>query len=189
MAAGGHATITGLRIKKEPEEEEKIRTHTEQVQENVRTPSVKVEPKLATDKKPKPKGSKSSVKKAKSVGSRKSGLSNLSSVSTLYLKQKTKVEEARVRLKYAKQEADLLKERAALEAKMNILDKERQFEECNQGLNALNECFDLEPSDEEDEEEESNDSDTTNNRETRVKQYVEEQNRIAGAYSSQPNQQ
>lgn len=54
MAAGGHATITGLRIKKEPEEEEKIRTHTEQVQENVRTPSVKVEPKLenpATDKK------------------------------------------------------------------------------------------------------------------------------------------
>lgn len=129
------------------------------------------------------------MKKAKSVGSRKSGLSNLSSVSTLYLKQKTKVEEARVRLKYAKQEADLLKERAALEAKMNILDKERQFEECNQGLNALNECFDLEPSDEEDEEEESNDSDTTDNRETRVKQYVEEQNRIAGAYSSQPNQQ
>lgn len=106
----------------------------------------KIQPQI---KKPKPKGSKSSVKKAKSVGSRKSGLSNLSSVSTLYLKQKTKVEEARVRLKYAKQEADLLKERAALEAKMNILDKERQFEECNQGLNALNECFDLEPSDEE----------------------------------------
>lgn len=54
MAVGGHATITGHRIKKEPEEEEKIRTHTEQVQENVRTPSGKVEPKLenpATDKK------------------------------------------------------------------------------------------------------------------------------------------
>lgn len=49
-----------------------------------------------------------------------------------------------------------------------------QFEECNQGLNALNECFDLKPSDEEDVEEKSNDSDTTDNRETRVKQYVEE---------------
>ncbi|XP_052695985.1 uncharacterized protein LOC128174476 [Crassostrea angulata] len=145
----------------------------------------KIQPQIKT---PNQRDPKTSVKKAKSVGSRKSGLSNLSSVSTLYLKQKTKVEEARVRLKYAKQEAELLKERAALEAKMNILDKERQFEECNQGLNALNECFDLEPSDEEDEEEESNDSDTTDNRETRVKQYFEEQNRIAGAYSSQPNQ-
>lgn len=191
MAAGGHATITGLRIKKEPEEEEKIRTHTEQVQEMLEplqekwNRNWKIQPQIKT---PNQRDPKTSVKKAKSVGSRKSGLSYLSSVSTLYLKQKTKVEEARVRLKYAKQEADLLKERAALEAKMKILDKERQFEECNQGLNALNECFDLEPSDEEDEEEESIDSDTTDNRETRVKQYVEEQNRIAGAYSSQPNQ-
>lgn len=59
MAAGGHATISSLRIKKEPEEEENIRTQTEQVQENVRTPSGKAEPKLenpATDKKPKTKG-------------------------------------------------------------------------------------------------------------------------------------
>lgn len=68
MAAGGHVTITSFRIKKEPEEEEKIRTHTKQVQENVRTPSRKVQPKLenpATDeKKTKPKGSKTSVKKA-----------------------------------------------------------------------------------------------------------------------------
>lgn len=160
MAAGGHATITGLRIKKELEEEEKIRTHTGEVQEIVRTPSRKVEPKLenpVTGKNPKPKGSKTSEKKAKSVRSRKSGLSNLFSVSTLYLKQETKVEKAHVRLKYAKRESELLKERAALDAKMNILDKESKFEECNQGLNALNEPFDLEPTDEEGEEEDSND--------------------------------
>lgn len=54
-------------------------------------------------------------------------------------------------------------------------------------MHALNECFNLEPSDEEDEEEESKDIDTTDNRVTRVMQYVEQQNRIAGAYSSQPN--
>lgn len=39
MAAGGHATIRGLIIEKEPEEKERIRTHTEQVQEHVRSPS------------------------------------------------------------------------------------------------------------------------------------------------------
>lgn len=49
----------------------------------------------------------------------------------------------------------------------------------------------MESSDEEDEEEDSNDSDITDNRETRVsyKQYVEKQNRTAGAYSSLPNNQ
>lgn len=71
MDAVGHATFTGLRIKKEPEEEE-ILTHTEQVQENVRTLLGKVEQKLenlATGKKHKSKGSKASEKKAKSIGS------------------------------------------------------------------------------------------------------------------------
>lgn len=47
----------------------------------------------------------------------------------------------------------------------------------------------MESSEEKDEEKKSNDSDITDNRETRVKQYVEEQNWIAGAYSSQPNNQ
>lgn len=76
-------------------------------------------------------------------------------------------------MKYAKQEAELLKKRAA-GAKINILNKERQFEECNQGLNAINKYFDLESSAEKDEEEESNGSDITHNSETRVKQYVVE---------------
>lgn len=62
----------------------------------------------------------------------------------------------------------MLKERTALDANMNIPDEERQFEECNQGFNALNKCFDLKSSENEKEEEESNDSDITDNRETRV---------------------
>lgn len=70
---------------------------------------------------------------------------------------------------------------------MNILDKEKKFEERNRGLNALNECFDLRSSQDENEEEESNNSDIIDNRDTRVTQYVEELNRISGAYSAQHN--
>ncbi|XP_062594010.1 uncharacterized protein LOC134255492 [Saccostrea cucullata] len=113
--------------------------------------------------------------------SKLSKLSNLTSVSSLYLKQKTKVEEARVKLKYAKEEAELLKEKAALEARMSILDKERQYEECTQGLNALNECIDLASSEE---EEEPDENELTDTRESRVKQYVEEQNQKSRSCSS-----
>lgn len=58
--------------------------------------------------------------------------------------------------------------------------KKKQFEDCNQELNALNECFYFKSSDEEDDEEEK----SHDNRETRVKQNVEEQNWIEGPFCS-----
>ena len=53
------------------------------------------------------------------------------------MRQKAKLEEARVRLKFVKKEAELLKEQAELNAKLKVLDTERQFEE--EGLNAMDE--------------------------------------------------
>ena len=95
--------------------------------------------------------SQSSVKKAKSGKSKSvkskisaklskhSGISSSSSVNSVYMKQKAKLEEARVRLKFVKKEAELLKEQAELNAKLKVLDTERQFEEYEKGLNAMNE--------------------------------------------------
>lgn len=57
---------------------------------------------LVIDKKFKLKGFKLLVKKVKLVGFRKLGFFNFFSVSILYLKQKIKVEEVCVRLKYVK---------------------------------------------------------------------------------------
>jgi hypothetical protein len=60
--------------------------------------------------------------------------SSHSHVSSLYVKQKAKLEEARVRLKFAEREADILTEQANLSAKLKILESERQLEEYAQGL-------------------------------------------------------
>ena len=51
------------------------------------------------------------------------------------MRQKAKLEEARVPLKFVKKEAELLKEQAELNAKLKVLDTERQFAEYEKGLN------------------------------------------------------
>ena len=59
------------------------------------------------------------------------------------MRQKAKLEEARVRLKFVKKEAELLKEQAELNAKLKVLDTERQFEEYEKGLNTMDEFLEL----------------------------------------------
>ncbi|XP_056017478.1 uncharacterized protein LOC130053872 [Ostrea edulis] len=90
-----------------------------------------------------------------------------SHVSSLYVKQKAKLEEARVRLKFAEKEADILREQANLNAKLKILESERQLEECAQGLSAMDEFLDVADSNSS-----VSDPELSNTVKTRTRQYV-----------------
>ncbi|KAK3101561.1 hypothetical protein FSP39_004496 [Pinctada imbricata] len=104
----------------------------------------------------------SSVKSHRTVKS----TSSRSHISSLYVKQKAKLEEARVRLKFAEREADILREQANLNAKMKILESEKQVEEYAQGLSAMDEFMDLADS-------ESGDSELSDTVRLRTKQFVQ----------------
>jgi multidrug efflux pump subunit AcrA (membrane-fusion protein) len=53
------------------------------------------------------------------------------------VQQTVKLETAKARLKYAKQEAELIQREAALKAETNVLDMKREVEEAESGLQAV----------------------------------------------------
>ncbi|XP_063448356.1 uncharacterized protein LOC134727857 [Mytilus trossulus] len=82
--------------------------------------------------------------KAKSIRSKLSGkskISDKSNVNSLYIKQKLKVEELRVRVEYAQQEAELLKQKANVEASIKVLNTQREFAESQKVFEVLDDCM------------------------------------------------
>ncbi|CAG2243390.1 unnamed protein product [Mytilus edulis] len=118
--------------------------------------------------------------KAKSIRSKLSGkskISDKSNVNSLYIKQKLKVEELRVRVEYARQEAELLKQKADVEANIKVLNTQREFAECQKVFEVLDDCM-------ESSEEEFEDKHLSETREKRVRQFVLDQNKILDPISN-----
>lgn len=57
------------------------------------------------------------------------------------VQQTVKLETAKARLKYAKQDAELIQREAALKAERNVLDMKRELEEAESGLQAVKKAF------------------------------------------------
>ncbi|CAG2239905.1 unnamed protein product [Mytilus edulis] len=118
--------------------------------------------------------------KAKSIRSKLSGkskISDKSNVNSLYIKQKLKVEELRVRVEYAQQEAELLKQKANVEASIKVLNTQREFAESQKVFEVLDDCM-------ESSEEEFEDKHLSETREKRVRQFVLDQNKILDPISN-----
>lgn len=74
----------------------------------------------------------------------KSQKSGSTSSSSLFVKQKMKLEAAKVRAKYAQEEAELIKSQASIQANLKILAVKREVEEAEGELRALSEvCSDV----------------------------------------------
>ncbi|VDI30174.1 Hypothetical predicted protein [Mytilus galloprovincialis] len=120
---------------------------------------------------------KSKAKIIRSKLSGKSKMSDKSNVNSLYIKQKLKVEELRVRVEYARQEAELLKQKADVEANIKVLNTQREFPECQKVFEVLDDCM-------ESSEEEFEDKHLSETREKRVRQFVLDQNKILDPISN-----
>ena len=134
-----------------PLTEKGLETSLKHVRTNNVDETEPVVPESVMNKQSSPIVKENSSSKAHSRKSHMSAKSKHSSarshVSSLYVKQKTKLEEARVRLKFAEREADILREQANLSAKLKILESERQLEEYAQGLSVLDAFLDVDESD------------------------------------------
>lgn len=71
----------------------------------------------------------------------KSG-SNHSSVSSELLRQQIRLETAKIRLRYSKQEADILKKKAELEGDLKIIRTEQEIDEAQSQIKVMNELLD-----------------------------------------------
>ncbi|XP_033755752.1 uncharacterized protein LOC117338505 [Pecten maximus] len=79
----------------------------------------------------------------KMLSTRRSGVSGSSRLTEMLVKHTAKVEKARSRMKYAQEEAELIKQEAALQASRNLLNLKRELEVAETGLNAIHKAFDF----------------------------------------------
>ena len=86
----------------------------------------------------------SSTRKAlSSVPSNISGRSGSSHLTAVWMQHSANVEKAKTRMKYAEEEAELIRQEAALKASRNLLTVKRELEEAESGLSAIRKVLDF----------------------------------------------
>lgn len=79
----------------------------------------------------------------RSYRSKYSGSSKSSHLTAMFMQHTVKVEEAKTRLKYAEEEAELIKQEAAIKASKALLTVKKELEEAQSGLGAIRKVLDF----------------------------------------------